>query len=405
ADVDDYVRAYLDLDIFSGVVLLADRGKIFYHKAFGLADRTKSIPNSVNTLFDIGSMNKSFTSMIIGQLIEEKVLAGDSKLTDILPGFDQQHADRITIEHLLSHTSGFGDYYSMAFMEQRDQIEDDPTALLDYIRTLPLQFTPGQRQMYSNAGYVILGGIIEAVTGKSYPTNVRERILAPLGLRQTYFEDVASLPNKSTGYMKTTSGDVIDNLRWSHSPNPAGGAWSTAKDILGFYQSFFYDEQLLSHATRNQLPLFSMIAPYYDDDRAAIPLAGGSNGLNTVICEMLGQRISIIVFANMDEPVAEHVGLGILDIVRQEEPEMPSLPAHMSVYRAYKEHGIEYVKANFDALTVNFHPSDPKDLIINRAGYDLMEQENYQEAIDLLKLNTELFSGIANCFDSLGEAY
>ncbi|MDX1476331.1 MAG: serine hydrolase [Saprospiraceae bacterium] len=402
--VDNYVQQYLDLDIFSGVVLLADRGKIFYHKAFGLADREQGIGNTTNTLFNIGSMNKDFTSIVIGQLIAEGRLAGDSRLVDILPGFNQDGVEAVTIDHLLAHTSGFGDYFSMEFMDKRDQM-NDPEVLLDYIRTLPLQFSPGQRQRYSNAGYVILGGVIAALTGKSYADNVRERILQPLGLQSTHFAGIKSLPHRSVGYMKSTTGDVFDNRRWYHDPNPAGAAWSTAEDILHFYQSFFYGETLLSNKDKARLPLFRMIAPYYDDDRAAIPLAGGSNGLNTVICEMLGERISIIVFANMDEPVAEHVGLGILDIVRQEQPEKPSLPAHMNVYRAYRDHGVAHVKSHFDELTVNFHPSDPKDLIINRIGYDLMEQGLYREAIELLTLNTELFPEVANCYDSLGEAY
>lgn len=110
----------------------------------------------------------------------------------------------------------------------------------------------------------------------------------------------------------------------------------------------------------------------------------------------------------MDEPVAEDLGAGILAIIRGKEPKEPILPAHIWIYQSLKEKGIEYVKENFDKLSENWHPADPKDWILNMIGYNLLQSGipgELDEAIAVFELNTELFPDIANTWDSLGEAY
>ncbi|HAI19964.1 MAG TPA: serine hydrolase, partial [Xanthomarina gelatinilytica] len=114
---------------------------------------------------------------------------------------------------------------------------------------------------------------------------------------------------------------------------------------------------------------------------------------------------TIIVFANMDEPVAEHIALDILALTRGETPNKPQAPAIQNVREAFNKNGADFVKANFEDLTINFHPKDPKDIIINALGYAyLYEANDVDKAIKLFKLNTQLFPDIANCWDSYGEA-
>ncbi len=107
----------------------------------------------------------------------------------------------------------------------------------------------------------------------------------------------------------------------------------------------------------------------------------------------------------MDEPVAEQLGAGILAIIRGEKPQKSSLPALQNVYKAYLNHGIEYIRQNFDDLSINFHPTDPKALILNGIGYALLQGNQVNQAIEIFILNTVLFPGDANVWDSLGEAY
>ncbi|MDX2245948.1 MAG: serine hydrolase domain-containing protein [Bacteroidia bacterium] len=401
-DIENYVQQYLNLDIFSGVVLVAEKGIPVYQKAFGLSDREKNIPNTLHTQFIIGSMNKSYTRVVILQLIEEGKLTWDDKMIQHLDGFTLVGTDQITIRHLLNHTSGYGDYHSRAFFELPFEQKNIAT-ITKIAQRMELLFPPGDGNEYSNTGYVLLGAIIEKVTGKSYAENVKTRIIMPLGLKNTYVENVKTIPERSIGYLKTLEG-VEDNLHFLMEPKPDGGFWATAEDVMIFYRNFFYGDKLISPASRENDDFFQQIQPVYEMPGRAIPIAGGSNGNNTVHIEMLQNQTSIVVLANMDEPVAEKVGLGILKIINGNTPETPTLPAILTVHKAYMEKGVEYVKENFETLTRNFHPSDPKDIILNNLGYYFLHKGKTADALAIFRLNTEQFPEVANCWDSYGEA-
>jgi tetratricopeptide (TPR) repeat protein len=172
--------------------------------------------------------------------------------------------------------------------------------------------------------------------------------------------------------------------------------------MLTFYRAYHYGDKLWNKSTRSRDELHD----FYSNTGTtggAITHAGGFEGANTVIYEVLRDEISIIVFANMDEVVAEDLGLGILYLIRGKEPASPSLPANQAVYAAYTQHGAAYIKKHWEELSKNFHPADPKDLILNNIGYDLLFDGHTSDAVDIFKLNTELFPDIGNCWDSYGE--
>ncbi|MCB0466262.1 MAG: beta-lactamase family protein, partial [Aequorivita sp.] len=367
---DNLINEYIDMDIFSGVVLIAEKGKPFYEKAFGLSNRTTHTPNTLETKFVIGSMNKSFTHIVILQLIEEGKLKFSDKLIKYLGGFNQKDADQITVAQLLNHTSGFGDYSSPKFFNLPYDMKNIQ-GILPLIKEMDLQFKPGTENLYSNAGYVILGAIIEKITGKSYVQNVEERIKKPLNLNSLVTENIKSIPNRAIGYMKTFNG-YEDNEDFISEPKPDGGFFANAYDILKFYREYLYGNKLLSKEIKEKDDFFKHIAPIYQEHGAGIPLAGGFNGANTVHLELLADDISIVVFANMDEPVAENIAIGILHIINGKTPKKAMLPTKLNVYKAYSENGIGYVSQNFEALTDNWFENDPKDLILNNLGYDLM---------------------------------
>lgn len=400
---DEIVQRYQNLDIFSGIVLIAQNGKPFYHKAFGLANREQNIPNTTATLFDIGSMNKTFTSIVIKQLIDEGKLRYDSKLTAYIQGFEAEQADQITVEQLLNHESGFGEYHDYDYFNS-PKSERTLQKIVEKAKTMPLLFSPGEGQEYSNTGYVLLGGIIEAVTKKSYFDNVADRIVKPLGLKNTYLQNLEKYQDRiAYGYYYSPLGDLIRNETLQDEPNPDGGFLSTTADILTFYRSYFYDHLLLSEHIKIQDPYFQQLAQL---PKGKAPLtAGGFEGFNTAMFQILSDDISIIVFANMDEPVAEHVGFDILKTIRGQEPSTPQLPAVQNVRISLEEKGVDYVKNNFEALTENYHPADPKDWILNVLGYSYMlEKNDLDKALTFFKLNTELFPEVANTWDSYGEA-
>ena len=378
------VQDYINLDIFSGVVLVAEKGKNIFHKAYGLSDRSTAKPNDLNTLFDIGSMNKTFTKIVVKQLVEEGKLKLTDKLVDFVPDFSDKRVDSITIEHLLEHQSGFGDYHSEGYF-QLPLKERTLEAIVERARKSELFFSPGTDESYSNLGYVILGKIIEVASGQSYFSNVQERIVDRLKLSNTYLNNFDGLEERiAKGYYFTPLGNLEENSPIQDVPNPDGGFLSTTEDIKIFYHSYLYDTALLSEKTKEADPYFQFLNDL--PEGGATGAAGGFEGFNSVIFQVYDKDLSIIVFANMDEPVSERLASDILSLYRGEMPEKPALPAIQNVRINLEKHGIEYIRNNFEKLIENFHPTDPKDIIINDLGYA------YLYGADDLETAIKLFS-------------
>lgn len=404
--VDELVRQYQDLDIFSGVVLVAEQGVPVYHKAFGYADRDAKRKNTLATRFDIGSMNKAFTKVVLLNLVKAGKLRLDDPLGKFLPGFDPVAAQQVTVGQLLAHTSGFGDYHSPAYHDLSYE-KKSLDRLLTLIKKLPLQFEPGTEQAYSNAGYVLLGAIIEEVSGKDFFTVVREYTVDRLGLENTYLQNKYQTPERAIGYTRTMRGALEANDYFQDPPGPDGGFYSTTTDMLQFFRAYHYGNTLWDEATKALDPMYPFLKEHANTG-GAIPHAGGFPGANTVHYEILRDQISVVVFANMDETVAEELGAGILAIIRGQAPKSPVLPAHLWIYQSYRDKGIDYVRDHFEKLSTNWHPADPKDMILNMIGYNLLYSDDPKEidqAIEVFTLNTELFPDIANVWDSLGEAW
>ncbi len=401
--IEKVVQNYLDLNIFSGIILVAEKGNIQFQKAYGLANRETNTVNSINTLFDIGSMNKTFTSIVIKQLASEGKLDLNGKLTDYISGFKDPNANKITINHLLNHESGFADYHTPNYFELPLK-ERKLNAIVERAKSYELNFEPGTEQDYSNLAYVILGAVIEKVSGKSYFDNVKDRIVEPLHLKNTYINNFNDLQDRiAHGYYYTPLGELMEASYTQDVPNPDGGFLSTTEDIMTFYRSYYYNDLLLSKSMKSSDPYFNYLKEL--PKGKAIGAAGGFEGFNTALYQVISDDLTILVFANMDEPVAEHIALDILELSRGETPNKPKPPAIQNVREAFNKYGADFIKANFDDLTTNFHPDDPKDFILNAVGYAyLYEANDINKAIELFKLNTELFPDIANCWDSYGEA-
>src|SRR5207245_3303091 len=201
------LRAELDkraaADRFSGTVLIAKSGKPILTAGYGLADREKKIPNQLHTRFRIGSMNKMFTAVAVLQLAQ----AGKIKLTDPLGKYltdypNKDLASKVTIHHLLTHTGGTGDFFGPEFDAHRLELR----TLQDYVKLYGkrgLAFEPGSRWEYSNYGFLLLGVVIERVTGKSYYDYVAEHVYKPAGMTLTApLTEDQLVPGRSVGYTR-----------------------------------------------------------------------------------------------------------------------------------------------------------------------------------------------------------
>ena len=187
-EIGAYLKRLEAADIFSGVVVIARDGKPVFSEAYGYADRDRKIPNTLSTPFLLGSMNKLFTGLAIGQLVEQGKLSYDDPLSKFLPDFpDPKSAKKIRIANLLSHTSGLGDYTtSKTYNESLDRMRT-VAAVVDAAGREPPRFEPGTKWSYSNTGFVLLGRIIEIVTGEDYYEYMGKNVFRPAGMTSTSF--------------------------------------------------------------------------------------------------------------------------------------------------------------------------------------------------------------------------
>lgn len=241
--VREFVDRLAGADAFSGVVLLAREGRPLLFEAWGPADRNFEVPNRMDTRFNVGSMNKTFTAAVIGQLVEEGLLHWDDPLSRFLPDFpDPAAAKRIRIYHLLSHTAGLGSYFNARYREgsrlQWRTVDD----YMELARPDSLRFEPGTRYAYSNTGFLVLGKVIEVVTGQPWDAVIEERIHRRAGMTGSGTFDVdLVVPNLAVSYTRTATDDgpTWRNTLYEHviRGGPAGGGFATAEDLLRYAEA------------------------------------------------------------------------------------------------------------------------------------------------------------------------
>lgn len=243
-DINNELGAFLDQlaasDSFSGAVLVAKGEKPIFKKAYGMANKNGNIQNQVTTKFNLGSMNKMFTGVAVAQLAEQGKLSFNDTVGKYLPDYPNKAvADKVTIHQLLTHTSGLGDYLDEKFSAGQAGFKR-VTDYLPVFASDPLAFEPGRGWQYSNAGYIVLGAIIERVTGQSYYDYVQKHIFKPAGMAHTgFYPLVGDLPGTATPYTNIgpkgpEQGPRHAAKRGDLRGGPAGGGYSTVDDLLKF---------------------------------------------------------------------------------------------------------------------------------------------------------------------------
>jgi CubicO group peptidase (beta-lactamase class C family) len=239
--LDTFIGRLHDAGIFAGTICVARNEHPVYERAFGLASREFEVSNRIDTKFNIGSLNKMFTAVAIAQLVEQGKLTYSDTLAQHLPEYSNPAANQITIHHMLTHLSGIGSYWNEAFKRDRAHIR----SVSDFMRLFihePLVNSPGKRWYYSNGGYVVLGAIIERITGTDYYDYVRREVFEPSGMHNTdAYEVDKPVPNLAVGYThiaydgRRELGNVHNNF-FMHvvKGGPGGGGFSTVQDLVGF---------------------------------------------------------------------------------------------------------------------------------------------------------------------------
>jgi len=323
---DEYLKAYVKMNRFSGSVLIAQNGEILLKKGYGMADLEHSVPNTPQTKFRIASLTKQFTAMAILQLQKKNLLNVNAPLSRYIN--DYPNGDKITIHHLLTHTSGIPNFTVATDKEARVR----PMTLEMIIQKLkdqPLNFSPGEKFEYSNAGYYLLGHIIEKVTGSGYASVIKENIFEPLGMANSGYDyNHIILKNRAYGY-RLEKGDLI-NAEYIHMANvhASGGLYSTVEDLY-LWDRALYTERLIKRSSLEQM--FTPFTKNYGYGWGIVTLFkrkmtghnGDMEGFQTNITRFAEDDVCIIVLSNFGHTPIGKMSVDLAAILFGEEYQIP----------------------------------------------------------------------------------
>ncbi len=301
-------KAYPDSQPGAAVIVTKD-GKPVFRNAYGMANLELGVPLQPDMVFRLGSITKQFTAAAILWLEQRGELSVDDPISKHLPDYPV-HGHRITIEHLLTHTSGIFNYTAIpGYMAEKVRQDMSTDELVDAFKDQPMNFAPGERWSYSNSGYVLLGAIIEKVSGQSYADFVHKNIFEPLGMKQTYYGGHQIIPKRVSGYQGSAASFRNANYLSMTQPHAAGSLLSTVDDLARWDRAL-YSEELLSHETMQR-----MTTPFVLNSgektsygygfqvgdlrgRRAIRHGGGIFGFRTSAIRLPDEKIYVAVLTN-----------------------------------------------------------------------------------------------------------
>jgi CubicO group peptidase (beta-lactamase class C family) len=316
AALTDRAGELADEDAFAGAVLVGRDGAVLLEDAWGQADREAGTTNTVDTRFRVGSMNKMFTSVATLQLVEDGTLALDEPIGTYLPDYPNADlASTVTVRHLLAHTGGTGDIFGPEFDEHRLELREHS----DYVELFGergVQFEPGSRWEYSNYGFILLGAVIEAVTGESYYDYVREHVFQPAGMTSTdSLPEDEDVPDRPVPYGRPFGPDgawepVLDTLPYRGTA--AGGGYSTVGDLFRFAEALqtgtLISPETLAEATSDQEGEgYGYGFQVGTDPSTRWGHGGGAPGMNGDLRVYPELGYVVVVLSNLDPPAANRL--------------------------------------------------------------------------------------------------
>jgi len=420
AKVDEYLNAAVKFNHFSGSVLVARDGQPVISKGYGMANYELNVPNTPQTVFRIASITKQFTAMAIMMLQERGKLNVNDPICKYLENCPAAWQP-VTIRHLLTNTSGILSYTDLPDTQKVSVQPSTFAELVNLFRDKPLEFTPGEKFAYSNSGYYLLGLIIEKTSGKPYAEFLRENVFTPLGMKNSGYDDSHTLlPNRANGYEwegKTFVNANYIDMGFAYS---AGALYSTTGDLL-LWDKALYTEKLVSRKSLDEMftPFREVVRDGWGGYAYAYGWAigkqsgrqvsrhdGGIKGFSTDIIRFPSERVTVIVLNNNQTVIPYKVANDLSAIVFDAPYKLPVLPVSEVLAATISQKGIAPALQQYRELKRtrpnNYDFSEP---VLDRLGYDLLRSQKVKEAIEIFKLNVEMFPQAFNTYDSLAEAY
>ena len=418
--IDTFMNRAVEYGQFNGAILVIDRGRRVYERAFGEANMEWHIPNTVDTRFEIASMTKPMTAIVIMQLVQEGKLRLDAKVSEHLPYYPTETGQRMTVEQLLNHTSGL--QQDIGFIDDpiaaainADMLSND--SLVKLISKRPLRFEPGTSYGYSSDAYAVLGAIIEHVTGRPYWDVLRERVLQRAGMSETGVSVLRPIvPLRASGYVQTWDG-------YENAPHigvtPAGGLYSTVGDIERFDRAL-YGDTLVNEGSKRLLfaarPVITAYGWKTSEDtlpsgvtRPVLRTTGGLPGFGAVMVRVPALQRTIIMLTNIRTMTwrLEDFAASIGRILDGEPYSLPKRSVAEALASDVKDRASpELIEQHFEQMRADTARYALLEAELNRLGYHALNSwRDVPRAIEVFRLNVRAFPESGNVYDSLGEAY
>lgn len=422
--IDRLIELYAANHLFNGSVLVAENDEVIFKKGFGSANMEWKIPNASDTKFRIGSVTKQFTATLILLLEQEGKIDLQEKISKYLPRYRKDYGDKITIEHLLKHTSGIPNYTARADVMNDIAIHDySPKEIAEKFCSGDLEFEPGTKFKYNNSAYFLLGVIVEESTKKTYAENLKERIFEPLKMKNSGIDSPkVLLENRAAGYEYSFNGyENAEFIDMENSIFSAGAIYSTVED-LNLWQNALYGGKLLSKKNKNLM--FTPTLGNYgyglfigkfkpsgmSEEITSVGHHGGINGFSALLIRFVETKITVILLDNTRAEKRgnlENISLSIYRILNDLSPE--KFRRSMQILMTEKMRSGASGEALADFYKSIKTRKDDYDLsgaetFLNNLGYFLLEKNRVKDSLAVLKLAVEEFPNSANTFDSYGEA-
>jgi CubicO group peptidase (beta-lactamase class C family) len=448
-DLDAFLAQHHALDQLSGAVLVADRGKVVYQGAFGMANSDWEIPNTPATKFRLASITKQFTAMLVLQLVRDGQLELDAPITRYLPDYPAESGDKVSVHQLLNHTSGIPSYTERPGFMQKDAKERMSVA--EFVKKYcsePLEFEPGSQFSYNNSGYFLLGAIIEAVTSQTYAGALQEYIFDPLDMHNSGVDDqYRVIPGRAAGY-----DDILGSRRgatWMEMTTPfaAGAIYSTVGDMWKWDQAL-RDKRLLDGELErlmytpgmgdyafgwevSNLPAESGGSVFDGADasngsdgqasgaaqdsksdaqsdaaptRLVLYHSGGMPGVSTLIWRVPSEDRVIIILGNTMQTSTYSIRRGITEILAGRDPGPVRARGDFEIARTVLEHGDERALVDLAKWPETTRNDYIRPDVIG-IGHQLIDRERHAEALQLFTFLTLAFPDDPIVWDSLAYGY
>ena len=393
---DSIAMQHQQMGWFSGALLITKDNEVEFASSYGFQNVEEKIKNSIQSRFNLGSIMKDFTKVLILQQVEAGKLKLSDKLVSFELGFKQPDADKITIEHLLNHSAGFADIF-VAEYRQNQLAFDTLNKKIKILINNPLLYTPGTDRKYSNYGYVVLGVILEKVTGKPFEELLKNNIFNRVEMSSTTFRPVNSHEYQSIRYTYQHNGK-LRKVGVTEHPSPDGGIESTVVDVQRFYRALFYSNKLLKNSDAINRQLFAM-----DDSHWGA--YGGGQGVSAAVEVDLDTGYEIVVLANTDHLVAERISGRIYSYIKNGEYQPIRQLEKNFAFEYYQSKGKQQFYKHFKQVYNDSGYSRFIGRIINEAGMELLNTKSWTEAFDMFEYLVSLFPNAPQAYDSLAFAY